>query len=154
VTGTGSSGRPTDGGLPPAGLAARLGVRPGARVAVLHAPDGVDAALEPLPAGVVVQHGLRRSDRVDLVVGFVTERSHLARNIGWLVATLGAGGAFWVVWPAGTSPLATDLSADAVAEVAAPVGWAIAERSTIGDGWTAVRLGTADEMTAAPPERS
>ncbi|MBO0713469.1 MAG: DUF3052 domain-containing protein [Acidimicrobiales bacterium] len=121
-------------------LPAKLGIKPGMRVALLHAPDHIEATLGTLPEGVRLQHGLRRSHRVDLIVGFVTERDHLARNIGWLVTTLPPDGALWVAWPKRSSRVPTDMSDHAVRDLALPMGWVDVKVCAIDATWTGVKL--------------
>jgi hypothetical protein len=110
------------------------------RVALLHAPDGIEEALGPVPPGAEVRHGLRRDDEVDLILGFVTERAHLERNIDWLLATLSPGGSFWVATPRGGGGVASDLTSEVVGEVAGHRGWATAGRADVDDLWRATRL--------------
>jgi hypothetical protein len=121
-------------------LPTKLGIAARMRVAVLHAPDGFDARLGALPADVRLQHGLRKTDRVDLVIGFVTERAHLERNIGWLVTTLPPAGALWVAWPGRAAKVPTDMTEDVVREVALPLGWVDTEVCAIDDVWSGLRL--------------
>lgn len=124
----------------PTSLAAKLGVREGMLVALLHAPAGFDATLGELPGGVALQHGLRRSDRPDLILGFVTERAHLERNLGWIVATLPPKGAFWVAWPKKAGGVATDMSDDVVRAVARPTGWVDVKVCAVDATWSALKL--------------
>ena len=121
-------------------LPQKLGIRAGMRVALLHAPDGIEETLGPLPEGVHLQHGLRKSQKVDLIVGFVTEREHLARNFAWLVATLPPDGPFWVAFPKRASKVATDMSDHAVREVALPTGWVDVKVCAIDAVWTGIKL--------------
>jgi len=139
---TGYSGTP---------LPKKLGIKPGMRVALLHAPDGFDTTLGELPKDVRVQHGLKRTDRVDLVVGFVTTRQHLGRNIGWLVTTLPPEGAFWVAWPKRTSKVATDMTDDAIREIALPMGWVDVKVCAIDATWSGLKLVLRKELR--PPHR-
>jgi hypothetical protein len=138
----GSSGTP---------LPRKLGIGPGMRVALLHAPDGVEATLEPLPSGVRLQHGLRRAERVDLIVGFVAERDHLARNIGWLTAALLPGGALWVAWPKRGSGVATDMTDHAIREIALPTGWVDVKVCAIDATWSALKLVLRKNLRPAAP---
>ncbi len=128
---TGYSGTP---------LPTKLGIKPGMKVALLHAPEGIEATLGPLPAGVDLQHGVRRGQRVDLIVGFVTDRNHLARNIGWLVTTLPPGGAFWVAWPKRASKMDTDMTEGAVRDIALPMGWVDVKVCAIDATWSGLKL--------------
>ena len=121
-------------------LPKKLGIKPGMRVALLHPPEGIEATLGALPDGVRLQHGLRRSQRVDLIVGFVTARDHLAHNIGWLVTTLPPEGAFWVAWPKRASKMATDMTENAVREIALPVGWVDVKVCAIDSRWSGLKL--------------
>ncbi len=121
-------------------LPKKLGIKPGMRVALLHAPEGIEATLGALPEGVHLQYGLRRSERVDLILGFVTERDHLARNIGWLVTTLPPDGGFWVAWPKRASRMATDMTEDAVRDIALPMGWVDVKVCAIDATWSGLKL--------------
>lgn len=121
-------------------MSAKLGIAPGMRVALLHAPEGMEAVLGPMPDGVQLQHGIRRTQRVDLIVGFVVERAHLARNFDWLTSTLRVDGAFWVAWPKKSSAIATDMTDDAVREIALPAGWVDVKVCAIDAAWTGLKL--------------
>ncbi|HEX6393556.1 MAG TPA: DUF3052 domain-containing protein [Acidimicrobiales bacterium] len=121
-------------------LPKKLGIKPGMHVALLHAPEGFEATLGLLPDDVAIQHGLRRGQRVDLIVGFVKEREHLARNIQWLVTNLPPEGAFWVAWPKKASKIASDMTERAVRDVALPIGWVDVKVCAIDNTWSALKL--------------
>jgi hypothetical protein len=121
-------------------LSKKLGIKPGMRVALLHAPNGFEAALGALPDGVRLQHGLRRTQRVDLIIAFVTERDHLARNLGWLIAALPPTGTLWVAWPKRASMVATDMTDDAIREIALPTGWVDVKVCAIDATWSGLKL--------------
>lgn len=109
-------------------------------VALLHAPEGIEATLGALPDDVQLQHGLRRNQQVDLILGFVTERDHLARNLSWLVKTLPPDGAFWVAWPKRASKLATDMNEHVVRDIALPMGWVDIKVCAIDATWSGLKL--------------
>jgi hypothetical protein len=128
----------------------KLGIKAGMQVAILHAPERFEETLGPLPEGVMVQHGLRKSQKVDLILGFVTERDHLARNIVWLVTTLPPAGALWVAWPKRASGVATDRNEHAVRDVALPLGWVDIKVCAIDATWSALKLVLRKELR--PPK--
>jgi hypothetical protein len=121
-------------------LPLKLGIEPGMRLALLHAPDGFEAMLGTLPGGVRIQHGVRRGQRIDLIVGFVTEREHLARNIERLVKTLARDGAFWVAWPKRASKVTTDMTEGAIRDIALPMGWVDVKVCALDATWSALKL--------------
>ena len=144
---------PSPAGYSGTPLPKKLGIKAGMRVALLHAPDGIEATLGPLPEGVDLQHGLRRNQQVDLIVGFVTERAHLARNIGWLVTTLPPDGAFWVAWPKRAAKVTTDMTDHAVREIALPMGWVDVKVCAIDAIWTGLKLVLRKELRPAATAR-
>ena len=110
------------------------------RVSVLHAPDSFESTLGQLPDDVKVQHGLRRRQKVDQVIAFVTERDHLAANFGWISSALPPDGAFWVAWPKRASKMETDMTEHAVREVALPLGWVDTKVCAIDATWSGLKL--------------
>ncbi len=128
----------------------KLGLKPGMRVALLHPPPDFESLLEPRPEGVRLQHGVRRGQRVDLIVGFVSERDHLARNIGWLLATLPSDGAFWAAWPKKASGVATDMTEEAVRQIALPLGWVDVKVCAIDATWSGLKLVLRKHLRPAP----
>jgi hypothetical protein len=135
-------------------LATKLGIKRDMRVALLHAPDGIEDTLGVLPEGVRIQYGIRRGQRVNLIVGFVTERAHLARNIEWLVSTLPPDGAFWVAWPKRASQITTDMSDHAVRDLALPLGWVDVKVCAIDATWSGLKLVLRKELRPASREQA
>lgn len=141
---------PSTAGYSGTPLPQKLGIKAGMRVALLHAPDGIEDTLGLLPEGVHLQHGLRKSQKVDLIVGFVTEREHLARNFGWLVGTLPPDGAFWVAFPKKSSKVATDMTDHAVRDVVLPTGWVDVKVCAIDATWTGLKIVLRKELRRRP----
>jgi hypothetical protein len=93
-------------------LSTKLGIREGARVFVSGAPEGFDAVLGPLPAGV--QRLGRAGSSMHVVLLFVTEERELGSRFAKLAAGLDPAGRLWVAWPKKASRLPTDLDFDVV----------------------------------------
>ena len=93
-------------------LAKKLGIRAGAAVALLGAPDGFEDTLGGLPAEV----RLRRDARAvsDLMLLFVESRAALQKRFPAAVRTLNAKGSIWIAWPKKASGIQTDLSETSV----------------------------------------
>jgi CheY-like chemotaxis protein len=100
-------------------LPRKLGIKPGAAVALLGAPRGFERTLGALPAGARLRRGLR--GRHDLILWFVPARAELTRRATDLAGRLGAG-RLWICWRKQTSGAATDLNERRVREAGLAAG--------------------------------
>jgi len=119
-------------------LTAKLGLRPGVRVAWPQAPEGFEALLGDLPAGVQVRRTTRGS--LDLVVCFVTRRAQLAARLPGLREAIRPDGMCWAAWPKRTSGVVTDVTEDVVREVALPLGLVDVKVCAIDATWSGLKL--------------
>jgi hypothetical protein len=117
-------------------LARKLGVGPGDSLALLGAPDGF--AIDDLPPGVDVRP--RAAAACDVIVSFHTRRADLARRFPALMRALAVDGGLWVAWPKRASGVDTDITEDAVREVALPTGMVDNKVCAIDDTWSGLRL--------------
>jgi hypothetical protein len=119
-------------------LATKLGIKEGARLALLRAPEEFDEVLAPLPDGVRV---LRRlAPNLDVAVLFVTERRELERRFPAVAKAIFPAGGFWVAWPKRASKVPTDLTEDVLREVALPQGLVDNKVCAVTDIWSGLRL--------------
>jgi hypothetical protein len=125
---TGYSGTP---------LVAKLGIKAGSRVALVHAPPAFEATLAPWPEGARI--GRRLGRQLDLVLVFVTARALLEREWPRLTSALVPAGMLWVVWPKKTSGVASDMTEDGVRAVALPRGWVDTKVCAVDDVWSGLR---------------
>ena len=101
-------------------LAKKLGIKEEARVVLLNAPPDLDAALAPMPSGVVVSTQARGKN--DVVVLFVTRGAELRRRFGTLARALVPNGRLWVAYPKKASGVTTDLTFEEVQRVGLDAG--------------------------------
>jgi hypothetical protein len=125
-------------GDPGTPLARKLGIHAGARVALVHAPDGFEQQLGALPPDAVLCHQARAP--LDLVVLFVTRRSELARRFPRLARTLVPAGGLWVAWPKRASCVVTDLHFEPVQRIGLDAGLVDNKVCAIDDTWSALRF--------------
>jgi hypothetical protein len=119
-------------------LPRKLGIREGAKVALIRAPEGFDGLLSPLPGGV---HLIRRLGRdADVIVAFVTERSRLEAELDRLRGGMHDGGGLWIAWPKRASGAPTDLTEDVVREIALATGLVDNKVCAIDSTWSGLRL--------------
>jgi hypothetical protein len=119
-------------------LVRKLGVRAGARVAWLGAPDGFDALVGELPAGVTVLRSLRAP--LDLLVQFTTARAELVQRLPGLRDAVFPAGAAWVAWPKRSSGVETDVTEDVVRDEALPLGLVDVKVCAIDATWSGLKL--------------
>jgi Protein of unknown function (DUF3052) len=116
-------------------LPQKLGIKPGGRVALVDAPK--DFALA-LPDGAKLVDGKARD--VDVLVWFVTARPTFAKKLSAVAARLQPAGGLWIAWPKKASGVATDMTENAVREVALPTGLVDNKVCAIDDVWSGLRL--------------
>jgi hypothetical protein len=121
-------------------LPRKLGIAAGSAVAILDAPEGFEALLGHLPAGVSLQSGLRGSRPLDVVVCFVTRRARLERRLPEVRRRMAPAAGFWVAWPKKRSGVATDVTEDVVRDVALPTGLVDNKVCAIDETWSGLRL--------------
>jgi len=119
-------------------LARTLGIRTGARLAIVDPPVRFTDDLESLPPGV---EQLSLNDgTLDCIVLFVKSRADLAVGITSAVAALAASGSLWVAWPKQLSGYQTDVSPEVTQAAGMRLGLLDSRRLSLNDGWTAMRF--------------
>jgi hypothetical protein len=117
-------------------LPKKLGIKEGARVALVGRPP--DFELELLPDGVKLGARLGRS--LDVIVFFTTRRVELARRFVRLAGALDAAGGLWVAWPKKASGVETDLDQAAVMEIGLASGLVDNKVCAMDDTWSGLRF--------------
>ncbi|MGZ4311227.1 MAG: DUF3052 domain-containing protein [Solirubrobacteraceae bacterium] len=131
-------------------LPRKLGIKPEARLGLIGAPDGFDAVLGELPAGVSVRRRLQGS--FDVLVGFFVRRAELERRLPACKSALDQAGGLWVAWPKRSSGVATDLGEGKVRELGLAAGLVDNKVCAIDETWSGLRFvyRVADRGRSAP----
>ena len=119
-------------------LVEKLGIKTGARIAILNAPRGYRATLGSLPPGVVLASAARGS--FPFIQFFTTTRKALEGKLAALLRALAPAGALWVSWPKKTSGVATDLSDVVVRDTALPLGLVDIKVCAVDDVWSGLKF--------------
>ncbi|HUH08241.1 MAG TPA: hypothetical protein VML96_10605 [Egibacteraceae bacterium] len=117
-------------------LARKLGIKAGAAVALLGAPEGF--ALTDLPDGVDVRS--RAAGRLDVIVLFARSQAELARRFPAAMRVLEPAGGLWVAWPKKASGVATDLSFEVVQPRGLDAGLVDNKICAIDETWSGLRF--------------
>jgi hypothetical protein len=117
----------------------KLGIKPGHRLALLHAPAGFDATLGVLPEDVTLAEKLG-ADSFNVVVLFVTNRAALVKEFSSTSRRLVPDGGLWVAWPKKAAKVSTDLTEDAVRKIGLDVGLVDNKVCAIDETWSGLRF--------------
>ena len=119
-------------------LARKLGIKPGARLALIGAPDGFEGTLGELPPGVVARRSLRGG--FDVAVAFFVQRRALGRRLPGLTAALDPTGGLWIAWPKRSSGLDTDVTEGVVRELGLAAGLVDNKVCAVDRVWSGLRF--------------
>jgi hypothetical protein len=119
-------------------LAQKLGLREGMAVHAANAPPGYADWLAPLPAGL--RWLPRLSAQAKLVHLFADTRRDLADALRRCREQLGADAVVWVSWPKKTSKVPTDITEDAIRELALPLGYVDVKVCAVSGVWSGLKL--------------
>ena len=117
-------------------LVDKLGIRPGARIAIAGAPEGYEAVLGPLPEGV--EHSL--DPPLDFVHIFAMERAALERAFREMKPKLAADGMLWASWPKKAAKLPTDLDENVVRRIGLDQGLVDVKVAAVDEVWSGLKF--------------
>jgi hypothetical protein len=130
-------------------LAKKLGIKPGSSVFVDGAPMAYEQLLAPMPDGVSVQSAIDSS--TDVLHLFSTSKTELAAALRRTLRQLRPDAALWVSWPKKASRLPTDITEDAIRELALPLGLVDIKVCAVDDVWSGLKLVLRKELRPANP---
>jgi len=119
-------------------LPQKLGIKPGARLALVRAPAGFEKMLNPLPEGVRLRTQARGAQ--DIVLFFATRRAELDRRFDALARTIAPAGGLWIAWPKRTACVATDLREGIVRDLGLAHGLVDNKVCAVDDTWSGLRF--------------
>jgi hypothetical protein len=119
-------------------LPRKLGIKPGARLALIDAPEDFTSTLGELPPGVEVRTRLRGG--FDVILGFFVARTELERRLPAARSALDPSGGLWLAWPKRTSGVTTDLGEGVVRELGLATGLVDNKVCAIDATWSGLRF--------------
>lgn len=131
-------------------LAAKLGIKPNTRIAVINPPRGFRATLGKLPPGVTVTAQARGV--LPFIHFFTMSRDVLENELPGLLRALAPDGSLWVSWPKKASRVETDITEDVTRTVALPTGLVDVKVAAVDQGLVGTEAGQAPEesLTHSP----
>jgi hypothetical protein len=130
--------------------AAKLGLKPGYRIAVENRPDGWDLEEppgkldEPLgePPGEPLNppKGTNETDTADVIIAFFEVAAEIPVRLPALAERVYPSGAVWVAWPRRAAGHKSDITDNVIREHALPLGLVDVKVAAIDDDWSGLRL--------------
>ncbi|HEY1241233.1 MAG TPA: hypothetical protein VGF16_11795 [Bryobacteraceae bacterium] len=114
-------------------LPKKLRIGEGSVVALLHAPDGFNDKLKPLPESVCLQ---KHAAGAVVILAFMKSTAMLARELPDLVRAMIPGRTLWVIWPKKASGIVTDLSENGIRDMILPVGLVDYKVCAVDETWS------------------
>lgn len=119
-------------------LVTKLGIHPGARVALIRPPASFATTLGALPPGATLASPT--GWRCDVVLLFAETRAQLADDLPLALGGLAVAGGLWVAWPKRAAGVATDLTEDAVRASGLATGLVDNKVCAIDATWSGLRF--------------
>lgn len=115
-------------------LAKKLGYKPGQAAWFRDMPDSVRAEIGEAGVAETSVPGL------DVAHIFVTRRAELESLLADLRTTIARNGMVWVSWPKKAARVPTDVTEEAIREVALPMGWVDVKVCAVDSTWSGLKL--------------
>jgi hypothetical protein len=119
-------------------LPKKLGIKPGARVRLLHAPPEVQ---EELSAELAQCKNVSDGKiPLDFAMLFAKSRADLSKEFKPVSRTLAPAGMLWVSWPKKTSGVATDLDGNIVRDIGLAAGLVDVKVCAVTEVWSGLKF--------------
>jgi hypothetical protein len=120
-------------------LVKKLGIKPGARVALIRAPSGFRRELVGLPDDVLL--AARVTKTPDLTIWFVKSARELDSGIAKMSRLMGQG--LWIAWPKRASAVAADIGETEVRAAGLANGLVDYKVCAINETWSGLKFARA-----------
>ena len=119
-------------------LVKKLGIKEGARVALINAPEEFQQTLGELPDDVNFVKPATKA--LDLILFFVLSERILLRDFSKLAQRLTSNGMIWIAWPKKSSEVPTDLTFERVQRIGLDAGLVDVKICAIDDTWSGLKF--------------
>ena len=119
-------------------LVKKLGIKQGARAALVNPPDDFQSTLGELPDDVTFVKPTTKA--LGFILCFVLSERILLRDFARLAQRLDSNGMIWIAWPKKSSGVATDLTFDRVQRIGLDAGLVDVKICAIDDTWSGLKF--------------
>ena len=119
-------------------LAKKLGIKTGAKVMLLNAPDNYLQLFTDLPADVYFVSG--GDVKKDVIHLFTKQQDEFLTVLPKLVKQIKPDGMIWVSWPKKASKIGTDITEDIIRNFALEIGLVDIKVCAVDETWSGLKL--------------
>jgi hypothetical protein len=119
-------------------LVDKLGIKPGAAIAILNPPRGYERTLGKLPRQVIRETSA--TGPLDFIQIFTKEKRELERKFAALARALAPAGMLWISWPKQASGVPTDLTEDVIRAVGLGHGLVDVKVAAVDEVWSGLKF--------------
>lgn len=119
-------------------LAKKLGIKTGAKVMLLNAPDNYLQLLIDLPADVYFVGG--GDVKKDVIHFFTKQQDEFLTMLPQLMKQIKPEGMIWVSWPKKASKVVTDITEDIIRNFALEIGLVDIKVCAVDETWSGLKL--------------
>jgi hypothetical protein len=123
-------------------LAKKLGIKDGFRIALLHVPDDVKAALRDAFAKCQIQRiSCKNQDKdLDFIFFFAKSRAGLELELRPAAKALAPAGMLWISWPKKSSGVVTDITGDVIRQSGLDAGLVDIKVCAVTEVWSGLKF--------------
>jgi hypothetical protein len=121
-------------GYSPTPQARKLGLKPGLRVAVDHAPEGWELA-EPPDVRFVTD-----GEPADVVISFVRASIELSERVDHLARQIFPSGSLWLLWPRRAAGHISDVTENGIRDAVLPLGLVDVKVAAVDNDWSGLKI--------------
>jgi hypothetical protein len=118
-------------------LPKKLGIKDGARVALLNVPPSVKAELKTALASCRVEMD---GHALDFIFRFAKSQSDLKRHFSQMAKQLAPAGMLWIAWPKKSSGIASDLNENEVRRIGLEAGLVDVKVCAVDEAWSGLKF--------------
>ncbi|WP_295718582.1 DUF3052 family protein [Mucilaginibacter sp.] len=119
-------------------LAKKLGIKPGAKLMLINAPDNYLQLLIDLPADVYFVGG--GDVKKDVIHFFTKQQDEFLTMLPQLMKQIKPEGMIWVSWPKKASKVVTDITEDIIRNFALEIGLVDIKVCAVDETWSGLKL--------------
>jgi hypothetical protein len=119
-------------------LAKKLGIKTGAKVMLLNAPDNYLQLFTDLPADVYFVGG--GDVKKDVIHFFTKQQDEFLTVLPKLMKQIKPDGMIWVSWPKKASKVVTDITEDIIRNFALEIGLVDIKVCAVDETWSGLKL--------------